>query len=60
MLGVMVSFTVVSLVLTSKVNATTANKATRDRWAFILAVVGFVLGGVLGWWRAGQEPPDAR
>lgn len=59
LVGVMVSFTAMSIALESKLN-NVSNHGTRDRWAFILALVGLFGGAAWGWWRTGAAPDDDR
>ena len=57
MAGVMVSFVVTSMVWANRVNSV-ANRGTRDRWAFILGLVGLGLAGVVAWRRGAAAAAD--
>lgn len=54
-LAIVVTFVVLSVVYESRVNRL-AVRPDRDRWAFLGALAGLVVGGVAGWWWSGRHP----
>lgn len=58
MAAVIVSFVATSMIWANRVNSV-ANRGTRDRWAFILGLVGLGLAGLLAWRRVAMEAVDA-
>lgn len=56
-LAIVVTFVVLSVAYESRVNRL-AVRPDRDRWAFLGALAGLVVGGVAGWWWSGRHPAD--
>ena len=56
-LAIVVTFVVLSVVYESRVNRL-AVRPDRDRWAFLGALAGLVIGGIAGWWWSGRHPAD--
>ncbi|MFN8039290.1 MAG: hypothetical protein U0Q07_08780 [Acidimicrobiales bacterium] len=54
-LAIVVTFVVLSVAYESRVNRL-AVRPDRDRWAFLGALAGTVVGGVAGWWWSGRRP----
>ena len=54
-LAIVVTFVVLSVAYESRVNRL-AVRPDRDRWAFLGALAGLVVGGVAGWWWSGRHP----
>lgn len=58
LLAVIVGFVAVSIAYETRVNRLSV-RPDRDRWAFVVAVVGLLLGAAVGWWRSGRPRRSA-
>jgi H+/Cl- antiporter ClcA len=52
--GVMAGYLAVSIAFVSRVNRLSV-RPDRDRWAFVFALAGLVIGALWGWWWAGRR-----